>query len=87
MGGASSIMTFDRMRDTTATVKKVVRKGRRLVVDAKGKELKVKISRSRTAVKINGKNAKRAALKVGMACEISWPKVNSEAKEVSCTNK
>jgi hypothetical protein len=54
------------------------------VVDAEGKDMKVKISRSRTAIVIGGKKAKRGALKVGMDCVITWPKVNGETKEVSC---
>jgi hypothetical protein len=72
------------MPQTKVVIKKVVRKGRRLVVSSKGKDFKVKISRSRTGVVIGGKKDKRKNFKVGMRCTITWPKVNSEAKKVSC---
>ena len=75
------------MLQTKAIVKKVVRNGRRLVVTSNGKELKVKISRSRTGVMIGSKKTKRKNIKVGMACTITWPKVNSEAKLVDCGKK
>ncbi|MBT3793026.1 MAG: hypothetical protein HN658_05965 [Rhodospirillales bacterium] len=72
------------MLKSTTKIKAVKRKGRRLVVTEKGKDYKVKISRSRTTVIINGKTTKRKNLKAGMKCTITWPKVNGEAKEVNC---
>jgi tripartite-type tricarboxylate transporter receptor subunit TctC len=75
------------MVKTTGLVKTVVRGGRGLVVEKQGKDLKVKISNSRTAIVVNGKKAKRGALKTGMNCAITWPKVNGEAKEVNCNGK
>lgn len=62
---------------------------RRVVYDmGGGKTNEVKISGSRTKIKIGGKKAKRKAFKVGMSCTITYPsgskKGDTEAKTVSC---
>jgi hypothetical protein len=49
-----------------------------------GKELTVRISKSRTQITVGGKKTKRDAVKVGMTCEISWLKVNGEANLLAC---
>ncbi|MCZ6812538.1 MAG: hypothetical protein O7F14_00600 [Alphaproteobacteria bacterium] len=72
------------MFTTKGKISEIKRKGRRIRISEKGKEYKVKISRSRTAVTIGGKSAPRKNLKVGMTCKITWPKINGEAKNVDC---
>ncbi len=66
-------------------VSKIKRKGRSIIIKVKGKELKAKISKSRTTVTIDGKKVKRKMVKVGMTCQFTWPKINSEAQLVECT--
>jgi len=61
------------------------RGGRRITIGFKGKEVTAKVSGSRTTVFINGKEGKRKAVKVGMICTFTWPKVNTEAKKVDCS--
>jgi tripartite-type tricarboxylate transporter receptor subunit TctC len=66
-------------------VTKIKRKGRGIVIDYKGKALKAKLSGSRTTVTIDGKGAKRKKIKLGMTCQITWPRANGEAARVDCT--
>jgi tripartite-type tricarboxylate transporter receptor subunit TctC len=65
-------------------VTKVQRGGRQVFINYKGKEVKTKLSRSRTKVLINGKKAKRKAIKVGMTCTFHYPKPGAESKQVDC---
>ena len=69
-------------------IKEILKGGRTVVYSmAGGKTGKVKISGSRTKIKIKGAKAKRKAFKVGMACSFKYPegaKGKIEAKEVSC---
>ncbi len=58
--------------------------GRRIFIDYKGKNVKAKVSGSRTKVTINGKKAKRKAIKVGMTCTFTYPGAGQEAKRVDC---
>jgi tripartite-type tricarboxylate transporter receptor subunit TctC len=58
--------------------------GRSIVIKHQGKDLTAKVSGSRTEIKVNGAKAKRDAVKVGMTCTFTWPKVNSEAKLIDC---
>ncbi len=60
------------------------RGGRQVFISHKGKEVWAKISGSRTKVTVNGKPAKRKAIKVGMTCAFSYPRANAEAKKVDC---
>jgi hypothetical protein len=46
--------------------------------------VKAKVSGSRTKVTVNGKKAKRKAIKVGMTCTFTYPGPGSEAKKVDC---
>lgn len=68
----------------TTKVTKIQRKGRRMFFMHKGKEIKTKISGSRTKITIGGKKAKRSAVKVGMTCTFSVPKLGAEATNVDC---
>jgi len=60
--------------------------GRRIVIDYKGKMVTAKVSGSRTKITLNGKKAKRKAVKVGMTCIFVYPRAGAEAKEVICKN-
>lgn len=65
-----------------------VKRGGRILEFKNGSEAhKAKVSSSRTKVMINGKKAKRKALKPGMACEITYSANGGEAKTVSCGGK
>ncbi len=72
------------MIKSSGKVTKTKRGGRRITIGHKGKKLTAKVSGSRTKVTINGKKAKRKAIKVGMICTFTWPKVNSEAQKIDC---
>ena len=63
----------------------VKRGGRWLHFKNKGAEHKTKVSSSRTEVSIDGKKAKRKALKAGMVCEISYAGDGGEANTVKCS--
>ncbi len=65
-------------------VTKVKRGGRRVWIKYKGKEVKTKISRSRTEVTINGKPDKRKNIKPGMTCTFNYPKPGAESARVDC---
>ena len=65
-------------------VTKTKRGGRRISFMYKGKEIKTRVSRSKTKVTINGKKAKRKAIKIGMSCTFLYPSAGSEAKRVDC---
>jgi tripartite-type tricarboxylate transporter receptor subunit TctC len=73
-----------KMLKNTGKVSAVLKGGRSFKVMEDGKELTVRISKSRTQITIGGKKAKRDKVKVGMTCEISWLKVNSEASLLAC---
>ncbi len=68
----------------TGPVSIVKRGGRRISIKVGGKNLKAKISGSRTTVILNGKKVKRKKIKVGMTCTFTWPRANSEAKQIDC---
>ena len=63
----------------------VKRGGRWLHFKNKGAEHKTKVSSSRTEISIDGKKAKRKALKAGMVCEINYAADGGEAKTVKCS--
>lgn len=60
------------------------RGGRRITIGTTKESYTAKVSGSRTKVMLNGKKVKRKAIKVGMICTFTWPKVNSEAKTIDC---
>jgi tripartite-type tricarboxylate transporter receptor subunit TctC len=68
-----------------ASIVKVKRGGRRLELKlSSGKMAKTSVSSRRTKVIINGKKAKRAALKPGIACTVEWPGPGQRAKLLDC---
>ena len=52
----------------------------------RGKNVGTKVSGSRTTITINGKMAKRKAIKTGMTCIFTYPGPGKEAKRVDCKN-
>ncbi len=84
------LLALNKARDNvpmvkhTGPVSKIKRGGRRVWIMYKGKEMKTKISGSRTKVTINGKKAKRKKIKVGMTCTFTYPKPGGESKSVDC---
>ncbi len=58
--------------------------GRRVYITHKGKKVMARVSGSGTKVTIDGKKAKRKAIKVGMTCTFTYPSPGSQAKAVSC---
>jgi tripartite-type tricarboxylate transporter receptor subunit TctC len=65
-------------------VTKIKKGGRRLYIGYKGKEVMAKVSGSRTKLTVNGKKAKRKAVKVGMTCTFTYPGAGQEAQKVDC---
>ncbi|MEE8515428.1 MAG: extracellular solute-binding protein [Alphaproteobacteria bacterium] len=72
------------MRKVRVSLSKIKRGGRRLFFKVKGKEHKVKISRSRSRIIIKGEDSDRGKLKVGMNCTVTYPGNGGEAKVVDC---
>ncbi|MDX1483835.1 MAG: hypothetical protein R3229_05070 [Alphaproteobacteria bacterium] len=68
----------------TGKVTQTKRGGRRIFIMYKGKEVKAKVSGSRTTVTIDGKKTKRKNVKVGMTCTFTYPGPGQEAKRVDC---
>ena len=68
----------------TGKVTATKRGGRRIVIDYKGKNVTAKVSGSRTKVTVDGKKAKRKAVKVGMTCTFTYPGAGQEAKNIDC---
>jgi hypothetical protein len=64
----------------------VQREGRVLVFKSKGKNLKVRVSGSRTEITVGGKVSPREAVKTGMTCEVGWTKRGDrlEAQKIVC---
>ena len=60
--------------------------GRRIYITHKGKKVMARVSGSGTKVTINGKKAKRKAIKTGMTCTFTYPSPGSQAKSVACKN-
>lgn len=73
-----------KMVEHTGKVSQVKREGRRIYIMHKGKEVRAKISGSRTDVTIDGKADKRKNVKVGMTCTFTYPGPGNEAKKVDC---
>ncbi len=53
-------------------------------VSWKTQKVKAKVSGSRTKITINGKKAKRKAIKMGMTCTFNYPGPGEEAKNIDC---
>ncbi len=65
-------------------VTKTENEGRQITIDAGGTMLTVDISKSRTKVMINGAEADRAAVQVGMTCMTDVANSGDEAKMFDC---
>jgi len=61
-------------------------KGRTVVIDHEGTKTAASVSGSRTKVSIDGKAAKRGAVKTGMTCTFVYYGPNSQAEELVCKN-
>lgn len=70
----------------TGTVLESKRSGRQIVIDYKGKKTAASISGSQTKVMIDGKAAKRGAVKAGMTCTFVYFGPGTQAEELSCKN-
>jgi hypothetical protein len=70
----------------TGKVTKTKRGGRRIWIMYKGKEVKAKISGSRTKVTLNGKADRRKNVKPGMTCTFVYIRLGGEAKQLNCKN-
>ena len=60
------------------------RKGRKITIDLGGKKASASVSGSHTKVMIDGKKAKRGAIKVGMTCTFVYFGSGTQAKELDC---
>lgn len=70
----------------TGTISKVKKKGKlEFKMAGKSKKYKTRMRKRYTKVKINGKKAKRKAVKVGMTCKIWWEGNKSTAGRLECT--
>ncbi len=70
----------------TGTISKVKKKGKlEFKMAGKSKKYKTRMHKRYTKVKINGKKAKRKAIKVGMTCKIWWEGNKSTAGRLECT--
>ncbi|MDX1483402.1 MAG: tripartite tricarboxylate transporter substrate-binding protein [Alphaproteobacteria bacterium] len=70
----------------TGTISKVKRKGRlEFKIAGKDKTYKTRMRGRYTKVNINGKKAKRKAVKAGMTCKIWWEGNKSTAGRLDCT--
>ena len=72
------------MGSHTGRVTKTKGKNRRIWISYKSKEVKTKVSGSRTKVTVNGKKVKCKAIKVGVICSFIYPSAVSEAKKIDC---
>jgi tripartite-type tricarboxylate transporter receptor subunit TctC len=73
-----------RAKSVKVALEDIKRGGRILMFKVGGKGQSARVSSSKTAVRIAGKKAKRAALKSGMKCEITYPGNAQVATEVAC---
>ncbi len=70
----------------TGTISKVKKKGKlEFKIAGKNKKYKTRMRKRYTKVKINGKKAKRKAIKKGMTCKIWWEGNKSTAGKLECT--
>jgi hypothetical protein len=72
------------MSKHTGKLAKIVDGGRRIVVNANGKDVTAGISGSRTKITVGGKAAKRSAFKEGMTCTVTAAPGSKEAANVDC---
>lgn len=79
-----TIEQFERTKQRMESLGYDISDSRILVIKAKGKTRRIKISGRRTKVYIKGALDHRGNLKVGMSCEITHPENGNEAKKVAC---
>ncbi|MGE0652812.1 MAG: hypothetical protein AB7P12_13855, partial [Alphaproteobacteria bacterium] len=72
------------VKTVTAKLDKVIREGRELQFKDGKATHTVKISQSRTAMRIHGKKVGRGDFKEGMQCTFVYPADKGEAREVVC---
>lgn len=65
-------------------VTRIVGGGREIVFADGGKELRAKISSSRTAIMVRGGQAERKDIRLGMSCRIIAPGPEQEARRLEC---
>ncbi len=68
----------------TGKVVRIQRKGRQITIDVSGKKNRANVSGSQTEVMIDGKKAKRGAIKEGMTCSFHYYGHNTQAKKLDC---
>lgn len=73
-----------KMVSHTGKVTKTKRGNRQIWINYQGKDVKAKVSGSRTKVTVDGKAVKRKAVKLGMTCTFIYPSAGSEAKKIDC---
>ena len=70
--------------DSTGKIASSKRGGRRMTIMLDGKKLKFRVSGSGTKITVDGKKAKRKAVKVGMSCAISYLGPDTTARSMDC---
>ncbi|MFT5538873.1 MAG: tripartite-type tricarboxylate transporter receptor subunit TctC [Alphaproteobacteria bacterium] len=74
-----------RNRVVRSTISAIDKGGRSISFKVrKGRTHKVKVSGNKTKITVNGKPAKRSALKAGMTCRFIYPKKNKTAQSIAC---
>ena len=74
------------MMQHVGPVSQIKKEGRTIFIKHDGNEVSAKVSGSRTTITVNGKEAKRKAVKIGMTCTFTYPRPGAEAKRVDCKN-
>jgi ribosomal protein L36 len=82
--GKAAEKRASKLRTVSSAIVEIKRKGRRFVINDKGKKATVKVSGSRTKVTMDGKKVKRSAIKTGMSCAVTYEGHNTEAASVAC---
>jgi antitoxin component YwqK of YwqJK toxin-antitoxin module len=70
----------------TGKITKTKRRGRRIYLMYRDKEVKAKVSGSRTKVTLNGRRVRRSAVKVGMTSTFVYSRAGATAKQIICKN-
>lgn len=68
----------------TGKVTKTAKGGRRIHLDHEGREVRAGVSGSKTKITIDGKKAKRKAIKAGMTCTFDYPGSGTTARTIEC---
>ena len=81
---AHVLIVDDNSPDGTGKIASSKRGGRRMTIIIDGKKLKFRVSGSGTKITVDGKKAKRKAVKVGMSCAISYLGPDTTARSMDC---